>query len=54
MSRKIFIEGFLWVLRARFSKQYARHLTTTPQHNVISPASRLETQEEQLPSAAKK
>ncbi len=54
MSRKIFIEGFLWVLRARFSKQYARHLTATPEHDVISPASRQETQEEQLPSAAKK
>lgn len=54
MSRKIFIEGFIWVLRARFSRQYARHLTTAPQHDVISPASRQETQEEHLPSAAKK
>jgi len=54
MSRKIFIEGFLWVLRTRFSKQYARRLPASSQHDVISPASKQETQEEQLPSAAKK
>jgi dolichol-phosphate mannosyltransferase len=28
MSRKIFIEGFLWVLRARFSKQPSGHIST--------------------------
>jgi dolichol-phosphate mannosyltransferase len=54
MSRKIFIEGFLWVLRTRFSKQYARRLPASPQHDMTPVASGEKVQEEQLPWAAKK
>jgi len=54
MSRKIFIEGFLWVLRARFSKQYTRRLRAASQNDATSTPGSQEVQEEQLPSAAKK
>jgi len=54
MSRKIFMEGFLWVLRTRFSKQYTRYLPATSQIDAAPTPSSQEVQEEQLPSAAKK
>ncbi len=54
MSRKIFIEGFLWVLRTRLSKQYARRQPASSQHDETLIVSSVEVQEEQLPSAAKK
>src|SRR5215469_10079490 len=54
MSRKIFIEGFLWVLRTRLGKQYAGHLPASSHDDVTPTVSSVEVQEEQLPSAAKK
>jgi len=54
MSRKIFIEGFLWVLRTRLGKQYAGHLPASSHDDVTPTVSSVEVQEEQLPSVAKK
>jgi len=55
MSRKIFIEGFLWVLRTRFSKQSLRPQSLAGQDGGSGPqAGALDAQEGTLPSAAKK
>ena len=54
MSRKIFIEGFLWVLRTRFGKQPFRHVP--PQLHGNSPVPEvvtLDAQEGKLPVAKK-
>jgi dolichol-phosphate mannosyltransferase len=51
MSRKIFIEGFLWVLRARFSKQPSGHIFAGPANDGVDMS---DAQQEKLSSGAKK
>jgi dolichol-phosphate mannosyltransferase len=55
MSRKIFIEGFLWVLRTRFSKQSFRHVAPALQDDSPAPEEgALDDQRGKLPYVAKK
>jgi len=51
MSRKIFIEGFLWVLRARLSKQSPGHIPARPANGDVDTS---DVQQEKLSSGAKK
>jgi dolichol-phosphate mannosyltransferase len=51
MSRKIFLEGFLWVLRARFSKQSPGHIPAWLANGDLDTSV---AQQEQLSSGTKK
>lgn len=54
MSRKIFIEGFLWVLRARLSQQPLGHIPAELQDTgLVSEADTVGAQEGQLPASSK-
>jgi len=54
MSRKIFIEGFLWVLRARLSKQPAKRVSVALPDEDLAVVGTHSEQREELPSGAKK
>lgn len=51
MSRKIFVEGFLWVLRARFSKQPSGHISAGPANDAVDTA---DARQERFSIGAKK
>ncbi len=54
MSRKIFIEGFLWVLRTRLSQQPLGHIPAELQDNsLVSEADPVSAQEGKLPASSK-
>lgn len=54
MSHKIFVEGFLWVLRTRFSKKLPRRISSAETHNNRMTASVEAKQVEKISSIVQK
>ena len=54
MSHKIFVEGFLWVLRTRFGKKPPIHTLAEPQNNNQVRTVAESKQVEEVPSVARK